>query len=141
MTDKQIRSFLVLADTLNFHIAATQLFLTQQAVSQQISALEEELGFRLFIRNTRHVQLTSAGVIFRREFSQLQHRAEDCIAQIRALDQPSGACFRIGFLRQHPRSRLIAPLTTTLKTRFQNCNFKFNCSTFPIYGEIWRKAN
>lgn len=130
MTDKQIRSFLILADTLNFHIAASQLFLTQQAVSQQISALEDELGFRLFIRNTRHVQLTSAGILFRREFSQLQRRAEDCIAQIRALDQPLGTYFRIGFLRQYPRSRLVVPLTTTLKNAFPELQFQIQLLDF-----------
>ena len=44
MTDRQIRCFLALYETLNFSAAARQLFLTQPTLSYQIRTLEEELG-------------------------------------------------------------------------------------------------
>lgn len=44
MTDRQLRCFLALYETLNFSAAARQLFLTQPTLSYQIRTLEEELG-------------------------------------------------------------------------------------------------
>jgi DNA-binding transcriptional LysR family regulator len=59
----QLKTFRVIAETLNFTKAAETLNLTQSAVSHQIKALEGELGEPLFIRAKRGVILTSAGKI------------------------------------------------------------------------------
>ena len=61
MTDRQIRCFLALYETLNFSAAARQLFLTQPTLSYQIRTLEEELGTPLFTRTTCRVEPTEAG--------------------------------------------------------------------------------
>jgi LysR family hydrogen peroxide-inducible transcriptional activator len=64
MTDMelwQLRTFRVVAETLNFTRAAERLNLTQSAVSHQIKALEKELGEPLFIRAKRGVKLSAAG--------------------------------------------------------------------------------
>lgn len=55
--------FRTVAEQLSFRKAAEQLYLTQPAVSQQIKALEEELGVLLFDRSGVHAKLTSAGAI------------------------------------------------------------------------------
>lgn len=57
----QLRTFRVIAETLNFTRAAERLNLTQSAVSHQIKALEAELGEPLFIRSKRGVKLSEAG--------------------------------------------------------------------------------
>jgi len=59
----QLRSFRVVAETLNFTRAAERLHLTQAAVSHQIKALETELGEPLFIRAKGGVRLTAAGQV------------------------------------------------------------------------------
>jgi LysR family cyn operon transcriptional activator len=59
----QLRTFHVVAETLNFTRAAERLHLTQSAVSHQIKALEEELGEPLFIRAKGGVKLSQAGKI------------------------------------------------------------------------------
>jgi DNA-binding transcriptional LysR family regulator len=57
----QLRLFLVLADELHFGRAATRLFMTQPAFSQQIRVLEDRLGVRLVDRSSHAVELTVAG--------------------------------------------------------------------------------
>ena len=57
----QLRTFRMVAETLNFTRAAERLGLSQSAVSQQIKTLETELGEPLFVRVKRGVALSEAG--------------------------------------------------------------------------------
>jgi LysR family transcriptional regulator, transcriptional activator of the cysJI operon len=59
----RLRVFRAVAEHLNFHKAAEQLFLTQPAVTLQIKALESDLGVRLFDRQGGKVSLTRQGSI------------------------------------------------------------------------------
>ena len=59
-----LRSFCVASKCLSFKHAANQLFLTPSAVSHQIKQLETQLGFSLFKRGTRSIELTSSGKQF-----------------------------------------------------------------------------
>ena len=54
----QLRAFEATARLLSFKDAASELFVTQAAISHQIKALEEELGHKLFHRQGREVSLT-----------------------------------------------------------------------------------
>lgn len=56
-----LRYFLEVASQLNFSQAAKNLHISQPALSQQISTLEENIGFKLFNRNTRKISLTTEG--------------------------------------------------------------------------------
>lgn len=58
----ELLTFIKVAETASFSHAATQLFVTQPAISKRISALESNLGVRLFDRIGRQVQLTEAGI-------------------------------------------------------------------------------
>ncbi|UXI04147.1 LysR substrate-binding domain-containing protein [Photobacterium sp. TY1-4] len=80
-TMKELQSFLVTAQQLNFTTAAQVLNLTQGAVSRQISSLETRLNIRLFNRHARGLTLTHKGT----EFLPL---VENALNQIhRAVDQ------------------------------------------------------
>ncbi|HET7267164.1 MAG TPA: LysR family transcriptional regulator [Oleiagrimonas sp.] len=61
VTLRQLRTFLVVAQTRHFRLAAERLHLTQPAISRHVADLEAELGLGLFDRNTREVHLTAAG--------------------------------------------------------------------------------
>lgn len=58
---RQLEIFVHVADTRSFSKAAKQLYLTQPTVSAQIAALEKELQVRLFVRNTKEVELSEDG--------------------------------------------------------------------------------
>lgn len=61
MTLKQLKAFLTLVRTLNYAHASQELHISQSALSIAIKALEEELGGKLFNRNTRKVDVTNEG--------------------------------------------------------------------------------
>src|SRR4030081_2279075 len=55
-----LRAFEAAARHLSFTVAASELNVTQTAISHQIRRLEQELGIRLFIRQNRALALTPA---------------------------------------------------------------------------------
>ncbi|MGE0797569.1 MAG: LysR family transcriptional regulator [Lautropia sp.] len=60
----QLDAFLALAETLRFSEAAQRCHVSPSAFSQIISRLEDEVGARLFSRDTRNVSLTAEGEVF-----------------------------------------------------------------------------
>ena len=75
-----LRAFEVASRHLNFRLAGVELGVTQGAVAQQIRALEEELGLKLFERHPRRLALTQNGqryvVGVRRAFETLAHATQ-----------------------------------------------------------------
>ena len=61
MRTAQLEYFVAVAETLSFTRASELCHVAQPAISQQIQSLEKELGFSLFARSTKGVELTPAG--------------------------------------------------------------------------------
>jgi DNA-binding transcriptional LysR family regulator len=111
-----VHTFVVAADAGQFQYAAIDLSLTQQAVSKRITALENDLGVRLFTRTARGVRLTGDGEAFLPYARELLRAAERAAASVRPgrralrVDVISrkiapGALLR-GFHRAHPDTAL-----------------------------------
>lgn len=78
-----LRAFEAVARLLSFRGAAEELHLTQSAVSRQIRALEEEVGATLFLRGTRHVELTPDGAVLQGAAVAVLERLDGTVRQIR----------------------------------------------------------
>ena len=61
MTISQLENFIAVAEAGSFSAAAEQLYISPQALIQQIAKMEAELGFKLFFRNSKGVRLNAAG--------------------------------------------------------------------------------
>ena len=78
----RIRVFRAVAHHLNFSRAAEELLLTQPAVTQQIKALEEEIGSPLFDRGGGRISLTPGGQALLPFADRLKALDEEALAAI-----------------------------------------------------------
>lgn len=100
MTIKQLHYFIAVADTKSFTHAARNYYIAQTAMSQQISALEKELGFLLFHRTNRMVELTDAGKVLYQEIRPLALRLEEALRKAAVCAGTEEQIFRIGVFDQ-----------------------------------------
>ena len=80
MNLKQLEAFVRVSERRSFSKAAKELFLTQPTVSAHISSLEKELNARLFVRNTKEVDLSEEGkklYDYAKQMVDLEHKIED----------------------------------------------------------------
>ena len=102
---RQLRCFVAVAERGSFTRAAEDLYVAQQAVSQQIKALESTLGVALLKRTSRRVELTPAGAVFLADCRRLLSAADRAVGRVQA-----AARGEVGTLR------LVYTLTTAYHT-------------------------
>jgi len=95
---RQLRYFVAVAEELHFHRAAERLHISQPPLSQQIRALEEELGFALLVRTRRRVELTPAGAAFLRDARAILGELDGAVAGARRIDAGLTGRLRINFV-------------------------------------------
>jgi len=99
---RHLRSFVVLAEELNFTRAAARLHLAQQALSAQMKQLEERAGVQLIARTTRSVELTPAGEALRERAPQLLADVDAALEAARRAARGETGQLTIGLLASGP---------------------------------------
>ena len=77
---RHLRYFVAVAEELHFGRAAARLNISQPPLSQQIQALEQQIGARLLARTNRSVLLTAAGKQFLADSRQILSMVDDAAA-------------------------------------------------------------
>lgn len=163
-----LRIFDIVARHLSFTSAAEELNLTKGAVSQQIARLEEELGFAVFLRRHRGIELTAKG---KRLWHVSQSAFHDLEREIAGLREEDPSRITIGlstyfasrwlsprlmrFMAEHPRIALrLQPLVELIDLRSANIDLAirwgrgdwtdlrieklFACPAFPTVGSSFK---
>jgi len=94
---KQLEVFIDAAENLNFTAVAQKNYISQPAVTKQIKALEEELGFELFIRKHKKIELTEAGRLYCQLLKPLMRDFKLITGQARDLATRKSPTIRIGY--------------------------------------------
>jgi len=98
MNITQMKYFIVTAKCLNFTKAADKLFISQPALSKQITAMERELNIQLFVRNNRSVQMTPPARILLEEFEKIYDEYHKAITRATNSFQGLSGELNIGIL-------------------------------------------
>lgn len=106
MNQKQLEYFISVAEELSFTRAAKHHFISQAALSQQIRALEREVGTKLFVRDNHHVALTVAGVGFLEDAQAIVARSAQAVERARQADDSPEGELRIGYVKGYERTNL-----------------------------------
>jgi DNA-binding transcriptional LysR family regulator len=110
MDFKQLSTFVTLAATLHFGVAAERLRIAQPHVSRRIKQLEEELEVKLFDRDRKNVRLTLAGEALLPEAVKLLKQAENARHRAHTAAQGKVGKLTIGMIG----AALLGPLPSAL---------------------------
>lgn len=95
MNLKQLEAFVQVAEGGSFSKAARELFLTQPTISAHVSSLEKELNVRLFIRNTKEVNLSEDGKDLYKYAKQMVELEKKIEARFGKKDEDEKQCITI----------------------------------------------
>ena len=99
MLFRQMKYFAAVADCGSFTKAADQCYISQSAISQQIQALEKDLGVELIKRENRRFSLTPAGEYFYEQCKGILDDVESIRRETIRIGRDGEQQLRIGYLR------------------------------------------
>lgn len=106
MNINQLKYFVSVAETGNFTKAALNHYISQTAITQQIHALEENIGAKLFDRNSRPVSLTPAGKVFLKEAREILAKMDAALLRTREATTGLEGELRLGYTKGYEHSDL-----------------------------------
>lgn len=99
MNINQLECFVVAAQLENFTEASKRLHVSQAAITQQMKALEAEVGADLFSRKGRRVRLTQAGAVYLSEVREVLKMLGDAGEKVRKASEGYTGQVSIGFIK------------------------------------------
>lgn len=113
---RHLRYFVAVAEELSFSRAASRVYLSQPALSQQIHKLEEELGVELLWRSKRRVELTEAGEALLEGARQALVQVDQSVRTVREVGGVERRRLRVGF-PEYANHTLVAKILETFQRR------------------------
>ena len=104
---RHLRYFVAVAEELHFTRAALRLNMAQPPLSQQIRALEEQLGVQLFLRTRRSVALTDAGQALLVRAREMLAAAQSLPGELQRVARGEVGLLRIGFSSTLPLTKVL----------------------------------
>lgn len=128
MNLRQLRQFVTLAQTGNFHRAAELLHMAQPPLSVSIRKLEEELGGPLFERGSTGVLLTPEGQAMLADARLALFHAEQCRQAVADARQGQGGVLRLGIIGSATYA-LLPGLIPSLRARYPKIELELTEAT------------
>ncbi len=132
---RHVRAFLKLAETRNFTRAASELHVSQSALTVQIQQLEDSLGILLFDRNKRGAILTEAGRDVSGPFQRLLEDAEAIVHNAKDLSSA-----RVGTVTVAALPTVAATILPAVLGRFQRTHPQVRVLVQDVVAEKVREA-
>ena len=101
MEIRTLRYFLAIAREENMTKAAEILHVTQPTLSKTLRALEDELGKKLFIRDSFSISLTEEGILLRKRAEDLVSMADKITGEFLSLDDVTGGDIYFGLAESY----------------------------------------
>ena len=134
---RHLRYFVAVAEELSFTRAAERLHIGQPPLSQQIQALEAEVGARLFDRSKRWVRLTEAGKLFLADARRVLALAEQAKETARRAQRGEAGELRVGFTFSTPFTPLFATVVRRYRQRYPGVLLTFHeMATLPQLAKL-----
>lgn len=128
ITIQQISVFLSLARTKSFTETAKELNMTQPGVSKSISTLEHLLGFLLFLRTSRKVELTEEGLLLFKKWESLVSEIQNDYDIALKYFQKRTASINIGVTDTTDHSKFFWPIIKQFSAKYPTVNLNIQNS-------------
>ena len=133
---KQLEYFVCVVDNNSFTQAATEQYVSQSAISQQIKALEISLGVELIVREKRSFHLTPAGQYLYRSGKKLLERFHDVKVETIRIGTDARVSLRIGYLNRYSGIAMQQTVIRMAK-RYKNLDIRmYSGSHEELYGML-----
>ncbi|WP_303857343.1 LysR family transcriptional regulator [Aminicella lysinilytica] len=130
MNELQIDYFLAVARNLSFTKTADEMYVSQPAISRQISHLEGELGFVLFDRSKKSTQLTAAGKLYYDFFSEFKQNMQKTRDMAYKSTNEQVGSIRIACLEGWNNVTCIPEALNNFKSNFKNMDIELSSYGF-----------
>ncbi|RJF92433.1 LysR family transcriptional regulator [Noviherbaspirillum saxi] len=122
---RHLRYFVVVAEEGHFTRAAQRLSMQQPPLSQQIRALEQELGFDLFRRHPKGAELTAGGVVFLQEAKAILDGVEQGAARAARAASGSAGNISVGFTSSAAAHPIIPQIMRSYRAAWPGVTLEF----------------
>ncbi len=126
MNTRYLEEFLNTAETGSFKKTANHFFVSRSVISRHMSALEDAIGARLFIRDGQAMRLTHAGEVFQQEAKIILRDWNNALDRVRNASDEKLTLVRLGYLRNAARP-VLARFVREMNRRYPDVRLSLVC--------------